>query len=122
MCWAICWARWPRLWRASSFIFGGPSIADPLLSLLVAALIVRSTFGVLKETTFVLLDACRDDIDYRTVGATLAQFPGVRSVHDLHVWAMVPGRCALSAHVLVEDIEQLAGDPAARAFTAARRI
>ena len=84
---------------------GGPLIADPLLSLAVAALIVRSTYAVLKETTFVLLDSVPTGVDYGTVGATLAKLPGIVSVHDLHVWSMVPGRAALSAHVLVEDIE-----------------
>ncbi len=86
--------------------FGGPLIADPVLSLLVAALIVRSTYGVLKETTFVLLDSVPTGVDYGEVGATLAKLPGIVSVHDLHVWAMVPGRAALSAHVLVDDIER----------------
>ena len=84
---------------------GGPVIADPLLSLLVAALIVRSTFVVLKETTFVLLDSVPAGVNYTSVGATLAKLPGIVSVHDLHVWSMVPGRAALSAHVLVNDVE-----------------
>ncbi len=86
--------------------FGGPLIADPVLSLLVAALIVRSTYGVLKETTFVLLDSVPTGVDYGEVGTTLSKLPGIVSVHDLHVWAMVPGRAALSAHVLVDDIER----------------
>jgi cobalt-zinc-cadmium efflux system protein len=85
--------------------FGGPLISDPLLSMFVAALILRSTIGVLKETTFVLLDSVPAGVDYAKVGETLARVPGVLQVHDLHVWAMVPGRSALSAHVLVEDIE-----------------
>lgn len=86
--------------------FGGPLIADPVLSLIVAALIVRSTYGVLKETTFVLLDSVPAGLDYGVVGATLAKLPGIVSVHDLHVWSMVPGKSALSAHVLVDDIER----------------
>ena len=40
------------------------------------------------------------------MGTTLAKIPGVLSVHDLHVWSMVPGKSALSAHVLVDDIER----------------
>jgi cobalt-zinc-cadmium efflux system protein len=79
---------------------------DPLLSMLVGGLILRSTLGVLRETTEVLLDAVPDNVDYQKVGQALAAIPGVRSVHDLHVWAMVPGRSALSAHVLVEDVAQ----------------
>jgi cobalt-zinc-cadmium efflux system protein len=86
--------------------FGGPLMADPLLSMFVAALILRSTFGVLRETTLVLLDSVPHGVDYKKVGLSLAQIPGIVSVHDLHVWAMVPGRGALSAHVLVDDIER----------------
>jgi len=86
--------------------FGGPLMADPLLSMFVAALILRSTFGVLRETTLVLLDSVPHGVDYKRVGLSLAQVPGIVSVHDLHVWAMVPGRSALSAHVLVDDIER----------------
>ena len=85
---------------------GGPLVTDPLLSMFVAALILRSTFGVLRETTHVLLDSVPSGVDYRKVGLSLAQVPGIVSVHDLHVWSMVPGRSALSAHVLVDDIER----------------
>ena len=86
--------------------FGGPMITDPLLSMLVGGLILRSTINVLRETTHVLLDSVPAGIDYTRVGATLAAIDGIVSVHDLHVWSMVPGRSALSAHVLVEDIER----------------
>lgn len=86
--------------------FGGPLVTDPLLSMFVAALILRSTFGVLRETTHVLLDSVPAGVDYQKVGLSLAQVPGIVSVHDLHVWSMVPGRAALSAHVLVDDIER----------------
>lgn len=86
--------------------FGGPLMVDPLLSMFVAALILRSAFGVLRETTFVLLDSVPQGVDYQKVGLSLARIPGIVSVHDLHVWSMVPGRSALSAHVLVTDIER----------------
>ena len=86
--------------------FGGPLLVDPLLSMLVGGLILRSTVGVLRETTLVLLDSVPQGVDYQRVGRTLAEVPGIVSVHDLHVWAMVPGRSALSAHVLVDDIER----------------
>jgi cobalt-zinc-cadmium efflux system protein len=86
--------------------FGGPLMVDPLLSMFVAALILRSTFGVLRETTFVLLDSVPKGVDYQKVGLSLAQVPGIVSVHDLHVWSMVPGRGAMSAHVQVDDIER----------------
>jgi cobalt-zinc-cadmium efflux system protein len=86
--------------------FTGYLPIDPLLSMLVGGLILRSTLAVLRESTHVLLDAVPHHIEYQKVGVALARIPGVRSVHDLHIWAMAPGRCALSAHVLVEDVEQ----------------
>lgn len=85
---------------------GGPLVVDPLLSMLVGGLILRSAFGVLRESTLVLLDSVPEGVEYERVGRSLAQLPGVLSVHDLHVWSMVPGRSALSAHVLVDDIER----------------
>lgn len=86
--------------------FGGPFFVDPLLSMLVGGLILRSTVGVLRETTLVLLDSVPQHVDYSSVGQALARVPGILAVHDLHVWTMVPGRSALSAHVLVEDVER----------------
>lgn len=86
--------------------FGGPPIVDPLLSMFVAALILRSTIGVLRETLAVLMDSVPEGVDYQKVGNALAGIRGVKSVHDLHIWSMVPGRGALSAHILVENIGQ----------------
>lgn len=86
--------------------FGGPLVVDPLLSMLVGLLILRSAYGVLRETLYVLLDSVPRELDYAAIGKSLAAMPGIVSVHDLHVWSMVPGRHALSAHVLVDDIER----------------
>jgi cobalt-zinc-cadmium efflux system protein len=81
-------------------------VVDPLLSMLVGLLILRSAYGVLRETLVVLLDSVPRELDYAAIGKSLAGMPGIVSVHDLHVWSMVPGRHALSAHVLVDDIER----------------
>jgi 3-oxoacid CoA-transferase subunit B len=86
--------------------FGGPLMVDPLLSMFVGGLILRSTFGVLRETTLVLLDSVPEGVEYGRVGRDAGAGAGRLSVHDLHVWAMVPGKSALSAHVLVDDIER----------------
>jgi len=85
---------------------GGPLAADALLSMFVSLLILRSTVGVLRQTTRVLLDGVPDGVDYAEVGRALAGVRGVRAVHDLHVWSMVPGRTALSAHLTIEGVEQ----------------
>jgi cobalt-zinc-cadmium efflux system protein len=84
----------------------GYTVVDPLLSMLVSGLILRSTLGVLKESTLVLLDSVPSGVEFEEVGKALACIEGVRSVHDLHIWSMVPGRNAVSAHLLVERIER----------------
>jgi cobalt-zinc-cadmium efflux system protein len=86
--------------------FTGYTVADPLLSMLVSGLILRSTVGVLKESTLVLLDSVPAGVEFQQVGQALAKIDGVQSIHDLHVWSMVPGRNAVSAHLLVDRIER----------------
>ena len=84
----------------------GYNVVDPLLSMLVSGLILHSTVGVLRESTTVLLDSVPPNVNYQSVGQSLAALPGVVSVHDLHIWAMVPGQGAVSAHLLIENIER----------------
>jgi len=86
--------------------FTGYTVVDPLLSMLVSGLILRSTLGVLKESTLVLLDSVPSGVEFQEVGRALARIEGVQSIHDLHVWSMVPGRNAVSAHLLVDRIER----------------
>jgi len=76
---------------------------DPLLSLLTAALILRSTWTLLARTTGVLMEGVPSHLDYEAIGTALSQVPGVTSVHDLHVWHMSAEHPALSAHVALED-------------------
>ena len=75
--------------------------ADVVVALLVAALMVRSGFSLLGQSTRVLLEAAPRGIDPDAVGHALAAHPGVSEVHDLHVWEVTSGFPALSAHVLV---------------------
>ncbi|MQA36552.1 cation diffusion facilitator family transporter [Rugamonas aquatica] len=77
---------------------------DPLLSIFVALLILKSTIDVLRESYHFLMEGVPDHIDYMEVGADLEQIDGVRSVHDLHVWDMSPGQPALIGHVEIDDL------------------
>jgi cobalt-zinc-cadmium efflux system protein len=86
--------------------FTGYTVVDPLLSMLVSGLILRSTLGVIKESTLVLLDSVPSGVEFQAVGQALARIDGVQSIHDLHVWSMMPGRNAVSAHLLVDRIER----------------
>jgi cobalt-zinc-cadmium efflux system protein len=79
----------------------GVERADSAVALLVALLMVRSGFGLLRQSTRVLLEASPRGIDPDAVGHALAAHPGVSEVHDLHVWEVTSGFTALSAHVLV---------------------
>lgn len=75
---------------------------DPAVSLAIAAVILVGTWGLLRDSVNLSLDAVPEGIELREVEACLARQPGVREVHDLHVWAMSTTETALTAH-LVRD-------------------
>ncbi|HEU4431438.1 MAG TPA: cation diffusion facilitator family transporter [Myxococcota bacterium] len=74
-------------------------IADPLASLAIAALVLRSAWLLLRETVDVLLEAAPSHVDVDALRSALAAQPGVVSVHDLHVWTITSGLVSLSCHV-----------------------
>lgn len=75
--------------------------ADPIASLVVATIMLRSAYGLLKASGRVFLEAAPEGVDPDTIGLALASQPGVVEVHDLHVWEVSSGFPALSAHVTV---------------------
>ena len=75
--------------------------ADPLASLLVAGLMLRSAYVLLRASARVFLEAAPEGFDVDAIGHALISRPGVVEVHDLHVWEVGSGFPALSAHVLV---------------------
>ena len=80
--------------------------ADPLLSVLVSLLILKSTIAVLRESYHSLMEGVPHAIDYLKVGEDLARVPGVLSVHDLHVWDMSPGQPALIGHLRIRSLRE----------------
>jgi cobalt-zinc-cadmium efflux system protein len=82
-------------------IWTGFERADPIASLLVAALMLRAAYGLLRASGRVFLEASPSGIDPEEIGRMLAAQPNVREVHDLHVWEISSGFPALTAHVLV---------------------
>ncbi len=76
---------------------------DPILSIAVAMLILRSTLDLLRQSTGVLMERVPAHLSYDVIGRALAALPGVSGVHDLHVWPMSADRVALSAHVVLAD-------------------
>jgi cobalt-zinc-cadmium efflux system protein len=90
---------------------------DPILSLVVALLILRSTLALLRESTGVLMEHVPAHLSYEAVGRALVALPGVTGVHDLHVWHMSAERVAMSAHLTLAD-----GAAWPRALAAAQRM
>jgi cobalt-zinc-cadmium efflux system protein len=75
--------------------------ADPIASLLIAALMLYAAYGLLKASGRVFMEAAPAGLDPDHIGRELAAQPGVVQVHDLHVWEVTSGFPALSAHVVV---------------------
>ncbi len=75
--------------------------ADGIASLFVAAIMLYASFGLLKASGRVFLEAAPAGLDPDDVGRAMAARPGVAEVHDLHVWEVTSGFPALSAHVIV---------------------
>jgi cobalt-zinc-cadmium efflux system protein len=77
--------------------------ADPVASLLIAALIVPRTLRLLKQALDILLEATPLGVDLDEVRRHICETPGVLTCHDLHAWTITSGSAVLSAHVVVED-------------------
>jgi cobalt-zinc-cadmium efflux system protein len=79
------------------------TLADPVVSLLIAALILASSYSVLRECATVLLEGTPAGMDMPAVIAAIKSVGGVLDVHDLHVWMVGPGVVACSCHILVAE-------------------
>jgi cobalt-zinc-cadmium efflux system protein len=75
--------------------------ADAIAALFVAALMLRATVSLLRDSGRIFLEAAPAGIEPNAVGRALAAMPGVVSVHDLHIWEVTSGFPSLSAHVVV---------------------
>ena len=86
---------------------------DPIVSIAIAVLIALSAWGILRDSSAILMEQTPAGIDAGAVARAIVTVPGVTKVHDLHVWRITSGFDALSAHVLVgrgEDCHALRRD------------
>ena len=81
----------------------GITIVDPLVAFLIAGLVARSAYFIVRSSTLILLEGAPSELDIREILATLKELDGVVDVHDLHVWTISTGMDALSGHVVVRD-------------------
>ncbi|WP_428909949.1 cation diffusion facilitator family transporter [Niallia sp. Krafla_26] len=84
-------------------IFFGWGWADPLASVIVAALVLRSGYYVTKSGLHVLMEGTPQNVDMDKVVQTIQSTDDILGVHDLHVWSITSGLNALSCHVVVND-------------------
>jgi cobalt-zinc-cadmium efflux system protein len=82
-------------------LLGGSAIVDPIVGLLIAALVLASSWRLIREPFDVLMEAAPADLDVDGMGEAICAEQGVRSVHDLHVWTVTAGFGAVAAHVVV---------------------
>jgi cobalt-zinc-cadmium efflux system protein len=88
------------LLAAAIILTTGWTPIDPILSVLVAVLILRSAWSLLRKSTSILMEETPDSVDPDALRqALLANVPGVRDVHDLHCWSLTSGQTMLTLHV-----------------------
>jgi cobalt-zinc-cadmium efflux system protein len=76
---------------------------DPVVSLLIAAVILVGTWSLFRQSLHLLFDGVPDSVDPQAVHDYLLGLPGVSRVHDLHIWAMDTSQVALTAHLVMPD-------------------
>jgi len=76
---------------------------DPLISLVIMAVIVFSTWNLLQDSLRLALDAVPRNIDVETLRQAAMKLPGIKDIHHIHIWAISTSDNALTAHVVVDD-------------------
>jgi cobalt-zinc-cadmium efflux system protein len=84
-------------------LFTGWNWLDPVVSLVLAAVILYGTWGLLRESLDLALDAVPESVDLNEVKSFLSAQPGVSGMHDLHVWGMSTTETALTVHLVMPD-------------------
>lgn len=82
--------------------FPEAKIADPICTFVFAPIVIATTLRVLRDTTWVLLEACPMHLDYSTIARDLCMLDGVEAIHDLNIWALTLGQYALTVHLTVD--------------------
>jgi len=80
-------------------VFTGYSGLDPVAAVLIGILIMRSAYGLVRDSTNILLEATPKHLELESIARTIRSVEGVKGVHDLHVWTITSGLYALSGHV-----------------------
>ncbi len=88
----------------------GQTWIDPALSFGIGALILWSSFGIIRETLNILLEGTPRGVELARIEQAIRAVPGVQDIHDLHVWSLGSESHALSCHIRIEDIPPSASE------------
>jgi cobalt-zinc-cadmium efflux system protein len=85
--------------------FTGWTRADPIVAVLIALWVLPRTWTLFKQSVNVLLEGVPEGMDLSVIDSRLRALPGVRDVHDLHIWAIGSGRASLTAHLILDEAQ-----------------
>ncbi len=88
-------------------LWTGWNIVDPLIGLVIAVVILFSTWGLLKESVRLAMDGVPEGIQVDVIREHLQEDPNVKAIHHLHIWPISTTENALTAHVVLNDLQQL---------------
>lgn len=88
-----------------AILFFDLHILDPIISFLIASLILLSAFGLISEALDILLEASPSSINVESINNALLELPTVEGVHHLHVWSISSGKTALSVHIVTSSTD-----------------
>ena len=97
------WVSLGVIVSGGAILLTGWTVLDPLVSLLIVGVILRGAWPIFKESMEVLLESTPPGISVTQVAATMEAIPGVKNVHDLHIWAVEPRLIMLTSHVMIEQ-------------------
>jgi len=83
--------------------FTGWLMIDPILGVMIGLLILRGAIGLVSEATNILLEATPKGIKLEEVVAEIKKVPGVKGLHDVHIWTITSGMNTIAAHLLIDD-------------------
>lgn len=87
--------------------FTGWNIIDPIIGLVIALIILRSTWDILRESIRLALDGTPEQFDIEDISSRMQSVEGVENVHHIHIWAISTTEYALTAHVVISSLNEL---------------
>lgn len=85
--------------------FTGKTIIDPLISILIGVMLLKSAWRVVRDAMHVLLEGVPEGVDREKVKTAIMKLPNIKGVDDLHIWAISSKYAALSCHIVIEDCD-----------------